>query len=80
MTTPRKEILIGDWAAGKYESGDMFGNMLKLPTDPRTLIRAYHAAVRYRRALDQKCMDPNAIIDFMCDIDKAIAKKAKRVK
>jgi hypothetical protein len=74
------KIKPGDWIAYQTPQMSIMKHLgvTKLPTDPRTLIKVYRAAMKYRKALDQNCLDHNAVIDFMCEMDKA--QKAKRAK
>ncbi len=67
------EIKPGDWYAhyGDHSKG------VKLPTDPRTLIKVYRAAMKWRSLIKQGAVSA-AEYNLLKDIDNI--KKAKRAK
>ena len=73
------KIKPGDWVAVQPTTEHMFCPSVKLPTDPRTLIRVYRAAMKWEKAhVDINADEESAAYDLWSACDKA--KKAKRVK
>ena len=73
------KIKPGDWVACQLGKDGDFSVGPKLPTDPRTLIRVYRAAMKWEKAhVDINADEESAAYDLWSACDKA--KKAKRVK
>ncbi len=68
------EIKPGDWYAVR-SMGDAPPWAKKLPTDPRTLLRVYRAAMKWRSLIKQGAVSA-AEYNLLKDIDNI--KKAKR--